>query len=102
LSPERLRRFFVEENGDYRVAKFLREMGWKPFCPVPFSADPSPFFLSPSKGERGVGARGWPATYGCLAMRASSLAMFSGDRTQSTQPAAMALRGIESYLADSS
>ena len=26
LSPERLRRFFVEENGDYRVAKFLREM----------------------------------------------------------------------------
>src|SRR5207245_786194 len=26
LSPERLRRFFVEENGGYRVAKFLREM----------------------------------------------------------------------------
>src|SRR5438093_3958171 len=26
VSPERLRRFFVEENGDYRVAKFLREM----------------------------------------------------------------------------
>ena len=26
LSRERLRRFFVEENGDYRVAKFLREM----------------------------------------------------------------------------
>ncbi len=26
LSPYRLRRFFVEENGDYRVAKFLREM----------------------------------------------------------------------------
>src|SRR5712692_9456385 len=26
LSPERLRRFFVQENGDYRVAKFLREM----------------------------------------------------------------------------
>src|SRR5438034_1765213 len=26
LSPQRLRRFFVEENGDYRVAKFLREM----------------------------------------------------------------------------
>src|SRR3989442_882325 len=26
LSPERLRRFFVEDNGDYRVAKFLREM----------------------------------------------------------------------------
>src|SRR3989454_682682 len=26
LSPARLRRFFVEENGDYRVAKFLREM----------------------------------------------------------------------------
>jgi two-component system CheB/CheR fusion protein len=26
LSSERLRRFFVEENGDYRVAKFLREM----------------------------------------------------------------------------
>src|SRR5207244_4752328 len=25
LSPERLRRFFVKENGDYRVAKFLRE-----------------------------------------------------------------------------
>jgi len=26
LPPERLRRFFVEENGDYRVARFLREM----------------------------------------------------------------------------
>src|SRR5439155_1682597 len=26
LSPERLRRFFVEEDGGYRVAKFLREM----------------------------------------------------------------------------
>ena len=26
LSPERLRRFFVEDNGGYRVAKFLREM----------------------------------------------------------------------------
>src|SRR3989475_11836685 len=26
LSPERLRRFFVEENGGYRVAKFLREV----------------------------------------------------------------------------
>src|SRR5207244_2534750 len=26
LSSERLRRFFVEENGDYRVAKFLRAM----------------------------------------------------------------------------
>src|SRR5207244_4635796 len=26
LSPERLRRFFVEDNGDYRVAKFLRAM----------------------------------------------------------------------------
>src|SRR5437870_2368138 len=25
LSPGRLRRFFVKENGDYRVAKFLRE-----------------------------------------------------------------------------
>ena len=43
-----------------------------------------------------------PLTYGCLAMRASSLAMFSGLRTKSTQPAATALRGIESYLADSS
>ncbi|PYS34241.1 MAG: hypothetical protein DMG14_29965, partial [Acidobacteria bacterium] len=26
LSPERLRRFFVDEDGGYRVAKFLREM----------------------------------------------------------------------------
>ena len=35
-------------------------------------------------------------------MRASSFAMSSGERTKSTQPAATALRGIESYLAESS
>jgi len=41
-------------------------------------------------------------TYGCFAIRASSLAMFTGESTKSTHPAATALRGIESYLADSS
>ena len=35
-------------------------------------------------------------------MRASSFAMLFGESTKSTQPAATALRGIESYLADSS
>ena len=35
-------------------------------------------------------------------MRASSLAMSSGESTKSTQPAATALRGIESYRAESS
>ena len=40
--------------------------------------------------------------YGCLARRASSNAIASGESTKSTQPADAALRGIESYLADSS
>ena len=42
------------------------------------------------------GVQAVPATYGCFAIRASSLAMSSGERTKSTQPAATALRGIES------
>jgi hypothetical protein len=39
---------------------------------------------------------GAPATAGCFAMRASSVAMSSGERMKSTEPAATALRGIES------
>ena len=35
-------------------------------------------------------------------MRVNSFAIFSGERTKSTYPAATALRGIDSYLADSS
>ena len=35
-------------------------------------------------------------------MRASSLAISAGESTKSTQPAATALRGIESYRAESS
>src|SRR6185369_8899578 len=41
-------------------------------------------------------------TQGCFAIRASSLAIFFGESTRSTQPAATALRGMEGYLADSS
>ena len=71
-------------------------------------APPAPLLpRARSPSARSASAAGlWPmdrfATYGCFAMRASSLAMFSGERTKSTQPAATALRGIESYLADSS
>src|SRR5712691_4279623 len=45
---------------------------------------------------------GCQATKGCFAMRASSFAMSSGFKTKSTHPAAIALRGIESYRAESS